>query len=326
MAKLLKQNDLSNKLEEVRMKMTKQISGEITQDLGEHAVGTEIQAQRILSDDSSHFILIKGLSNKRKLEELDKIKEEAEREEESEKEDLKNGERIVEDDKVMIDLGESDSESETCDSYKKNENSKDMSNNVESQISRFTVDEPMEKSISCSSKSHKPFGDSYQEKEDIVSEGSSNFNRGQESTGEHVKHDKDIEIIGTSSDVSKCKNENSKDNETIKSSPREANLSDDNSKAYEIHEKNDKDTVNPLAQSVDRKSLNHDRIESSDSEGVYCTNCTQVVHKLYTNCTQVVHKISFKSRRIFLHFHENYSCLIDCFNILIWITLSSDTQ
>lgn len=116
MAKLLKQNDLSNKLEEVRMKMTKQISGEITQDLGEHAVGTEIQAQRILSDDSSHFILIKGLSNKRKLEELDKIKEEAEREEESEMEDLKNGERMVEDDKVMIDLGESDSESETCDS------------------------------------------------------------------------------------------------------------------------------------------------------------------------------------------------------------------
>lgn len=297
MAKLLKQNDLSNKLEEVRMKMTKQISGEITQDLGEHAVGTEIQAQRILSDDSSHFILIKGLSNKRKLEELDKIKEEAEREEESEMEDLKNGERMVEDDKVMIDLGESDSESETCDSYKKNEHSKDMSNNVESQISRFTVDEPVEKSISCSSKSHKPFGDSYQEKEDVVSEGSGNFNRGQESTGEHVKHDKDIEIIGTSSDVSKCKNENSIENDktkTIKSLPREANLSDDNSKAYEIHEKNDKGSVNPLAQNVDRKSSNHDRSESSDSEGVYCTNCTQVVHK-----------ISFKSRRIFLHFHEN---------------------
>lgn len=311
MAKLLKQNDLSNKLEEVRMKMTKQISGEITQDLGEHAVGTEIQAQRILSDDSSHFILIKGLSNKRKLEELDKIKEEAEREEESEMEDLKNGERMVEDDKVMIDLGESDSESETCDSYKKNEHSKDMSNNVESQISRFTVDEPMEKSICCSSKSDKTFGDSYQVKEDVVSEGSSNFNRGQESTGEHVKHDKDIEIIGTSSNVSKCKNENSKDNDTIKSSPREASLSDDNSKAYEIQEKTEKSSVNSLSRNVDRKSSN--RSESSDSEGVYCATCTQIVHKI--------------SSRIFLHFHENtYGCHICHFNTFIWLTLLSHTQ
>lgn len=78
----------------------------------------------------------------------------------------------------MIDFGESDFELEICDSYKKNENFKDMSNNVEFQILRFIVDEFMEKFISCFSKFYKLFGDLYQEKEDIVFEGSSNFNRG----------------------------------------------------------------------------------------------------------------------------------------------------
>lgn len=281
MAKLLKQSHLSNKIEEVRMEMTKQISGEITQDLGEHAVGTEIQAQRILSDDSSHFILIKGLSNKRKLEELDRIKEEAEREEDLEKESPENGERIMEDDRVMIDLEESDSE--ICDSNQENKPSEDKRKNMESQISLITDDKPLEESISCSSKSDKPSCDSYQEKEDVIFEGSSHFNRDQEINGDHVKHDnnKDIEIIGTSSDVSTCKNDKSKDHDkikTIKSSSREANLGDDNSKAYEIHEKTEKGSVSPLPKNVERKSSNH--IESSDSEGMYCTSCTQVVHKI----------------------------------------------
>lgn len=56
---------------------------------------------------------------------------------------------MVEDDKVMIDFGESDFELEICDSYKKNEYFKDMSNNVEFQILRFIVDEFMEKFIGC---------------------------------------------------------------------------------------------------------------------------------------------------------------------------------
>lgn len=160
------------------MKMIKQILGEIIQDFGEYVVGIEIQVQRILLDDFFYFIFIKGLSNKRKLEELDKIKEEVEREEEFEKEDFKNGERIVEDDKVMIDFGESDFELEICYSYKKNKYFKDMSNNVEFQILRFIVDEFMEKFISCFFKLYKLFGDLYQEKENVVFEGSSNFNRG----------------------------------------------------------------------------------------------------------------------------------------------------
>lgn len=160
------------------MKMIKQILGEIIQDFGEYVVGIEIQVQRILLDDFLYFIFIKGLSNKRKLEELDKIKEEVEREEEFEMEDFKNGERMVEDDKVMIDFGESDFELEICDSYKKNEYFKDMSNNVEFQILRFIVDEFMEKFICCFFKFDKIFGDLYQVKEDVVFEGSSNFNRG----------------------------------------------------------------------------------------------------------------------------------------------------
>lgn len=56
---------------------------------------------------------------------------------------------MVEDDKVMIDFGESDFELEICDSYKKNEYFEDMSNNVEFQILRFIVDEFMEKFIGC---------------------------------------------------------------------------------------------------------------------------------------------------------------------------------
>lgn len=93
-------------------------------------------------------------------------------------EDFKNGEKIVEDDKVMIDFGESDFELEICDSYKKNEYFEDMSNNVEFQILRFIVDEFVEKFISCFFKFGKLFGDLYQVKEDVVFEGSSNFNRG----------------------------------------------------------------------------------------------------------------------------------------------------
>lgn len=78
----------------------------------------------------------------------------------------------------MIDFGESDFELEICDSYKKNEYFKDMSNNVEFQILRFIVDEFMEKCISCFFKFYKLFGVLYQEKEDVVFEGSGNFNRG----------------------------------------------------------------------------------------------------------------------------------------------------
>lgn len=78
MTKILKQSHLSNKLEEVRKEMNNQVTGTITKDLGDHTIGTEIQSRRILSDDSLHFILIKGLSNKRKLEEVNRIQEETE--------------------------------------------------------------------------------------------------------------------------------------------------------------------------------------------------------------------------------------------------------
>jgi hypothetical protein len=120
MTKILKQNHLSSKLEEVRKEMNSQVAGTITKDLGEHTMGTEVQAQRILSDDSLHFILIKGLSNKRKLEEVNRIQEETEMMEEYKEESQGQGqnerqgrnESRIKDEKD--ELVESDTEVSAC--------------------------------------------------------------------------------------------------------------------------------------------------------------------------------------------------------------------
>ncbi|XP_061180029.1 DNA excision repair protein ERCC-5 homolog [Saccostrea echinata] len=135
MKKILKQSHLSNKIEEVRKEMNSQVSGAITEDLGEHTLGTEIQTRRILSDDNSHFILIKGLTNKRKMEEINRIQEETEMAEEMEEESISGVEGKEErPENYKDDLVESDTE--ICDHGMDREKFPEGGGNIECQVQK----------------------------------------------------------------------------------------------------------------------------------------------------------------------------------------------
>lgn len=256
MAKILKQSHLSNKIDKVRKEMTDQVSGEITQDLGEHTIGTEIQAQRILSDDSSHFILIKGLSNKRKMEELNRIKEEAENEEDQ-KEDIQIVARVKAsgENKVMdVNLVESDSEKSDEVIQTKHGENETVRNESESPI---VVDEAIyDDSDTLALKTTQPIKhlcDSYHGSDDVIQEGSSSCKISQED------------------------NTNSENKELSKSDQsfaREVNLVDEASNKSELSKSkgNEENGLrNPLA--VNGRASQ--RSESSDSEGGFSTEHLQ---------------------------------------------------
>ena len=258
MAKILKQSHLSNKIDKVRKEMTDQVSGEITQDLGEHTIGTEIQAQRILSDDSSHFFLIKGLSNKRKMEELNRIKEEAENEEDQRVAGVKaSGENKVMD----VNLVESDSEkSDEVIQINHGEN-ETVRNESESPI---VVDEPMyDDSNTLARKTTQPVKqvcDSYHGSDDVIQECSSSCQISQED---------------------KTNSENKELSKSDQSFSREVNLVDEDSNKSELSESKgneEKGFRNPLA--VNGRSLQQS--ESSDSEGGYSTEHLQDTGSYYS--------------------------------------------
>lgn len=263
MAKILKQSHLSNKIDKVRKEMTDQVSGEITQDLGEHTLGTEIQAQRILSDDSSHFILIKGLSNKRKMEEMNRIKEEAENEEDQ-KEDIQIVTRVKAsgENKVMdVNLVESDSEKSDEVIQTKHGENETVRNESESPI---VVDESIyDDSDTLALKTTQPvkhLRDSYHENDDVIQEGSSSCKISQED-----KTNSEIKELSKSD----------------QSFSREVNLVDEASNKSELSESKgneEKGLRNPLA--VNGRSSQQS--ESSDSEGGYSTEHLQDTGSYYS--------------------------------------------
>ncbi|XP_021372076.1 DNA repair protein complementing XP-G cells homolog [Mizuhopecten yessoensis] len=75
MAKILKQNKLGAKIEQVRKDINTPCKSEISLTLGDDYYGDSvIQSQRVMSEDSSHFVLIKGIGKNRRDEELAKAK------------------------------------------------------------------------------------------------------------------------------------------------------------------------------------------------------------------------------------------------------------
>nr|KAG5687775.1 hypothetical protein BaRGS_025669 [Batillaria attramentaria] len=74
--KLIKQSKLSGKIESLRKEMNERASGDITYALGDDYYGEVVEARRVVSEDASHYILIKGLTRKQQMAEAEKCKAE----------------------------------------------------------------------------------------------------------------------------------------------------------------------------------------------------------------------------------------------------------
>ncbi|XP_059159565.1 DNA excision repair protein ERCC-5-like [Physella acuta] len=69
--KLMQQSKLTNRIEEVRKEMATKTAGDVP--LGDDLYGDEVEARRIVSEDSSHYVLIKGLTKRKQEEEAEKF-------------------------------------------------------------------------------------------------------------------------------------------------------------------------------------------------------------------------------------------------------------
>lgn len=81
----MKQNKLSSQLEQVKKEMNDNRSGELTSFLGDDFYSDAIETRKIMSDDSAHSILIKGLGSKEQKEEMERIRLELEEKKKKEK-------------------------------------------------------------------------------------------------------------------------------------------------------------------------------------------------------------------------------------------------
>lgn len=81
----MKQNKLSSQLEQVKKEMNDNRSGELTNFLGDDFYSDAIETRKIMSDDSAHSILIKGLGSKEQKEEMERIRLELEEKKKKEK-------------------------------------------------------------------------------------------------------------------------------------------------------------------------------------------------------------------------------------------------
>ncbi|KAK7090216.1 hypothetical protein V1264_010044 [Littorina saxatilis] len=72
--KLIKQSRLTGKIESLRKEMNQQVSGDITYALGDDYYGEVVEAQRVVSEDAAHYILIKGLTRKQQDAEAERYK------------------------------------------------------------------------------------------------------------------------------------------------------------------------------------------------------------------------------------------------------------
>ena len=77
--RLMKQCRLTTRIEEIRKEMTNQTAQDITaQFVGEECgavktqFGDQVEARRIVSEDASHYVLIKGISSEGQLKQADK--------------------------------------------------------------------------------------------------------------------------------------------------------------------------------------------------------------------------------------------------------------
>lgn len=76
MEKILKQNKLGAKIDEVRKEMNAPSKIDLSHTFGDDYYSEcVVQSQRVISEDTAHFVLIKGVSKQRRDEELAKAKE-----------------------------------------------------------------------------------------------------------------------------------------------------------------------------------------------------------------------------------------------------------
>lgn len=76
MLKLLKQSKLTTELDKVRKDMTNRNSGDIyLEQFGDEFFGEHVETRRVVSEDASHFILIKGLSQKKQKEHIQHLED-----------------------------------------------------------------------------------------------------------------------------------------------------------------------------------------------------------------------------------------------------------
>lgn len=79
MAKLMKQSKLSTRLADVTKEMNDKKSVDVTNFLGDDFYSDAIETRRIMSDDTAHSVLIKGLGAVEQKEELERVKQELEK-------------------------------------------------------------------------------------------------------------------------------------------------------------------------------------------------------------------------------------------------------
>ncbi|XP_063427344.1 DNA excision repair protein ERCC-5-like [Mytilus trossulus] len=96
MAKLMKQNKLSSRLADVTKEMNDNRSGDLTRFLGDDFYSDAIETRKIMSDDTAHSILIKGLGSKEQKEEMERIRLELEEKKKEENSDEKVGDQLEE--------------------------------------------------------------------------------------------------------------------------------------------------------------------------------------------------------------------------------------
>lgn len=68
MNKLVNQSRLTNHIESVRREMNAQNTADFSQAVGSEYLAGEFESRRVVSEDASHYILIKGLSKQRQVE------------------------------------------------------------------------------------------------------------------------------------------------------------------------------------------------------------------------------------------------------------------
>ncbi|XP_046566309.1 LOW QUALITY PROTEIN: DNA excision repair protein ERCC-5 homolog [Haliotis rubra] len=75
MKKLVNQSRLTNHIESVRREMNAQTSADFSQAVGSEYLAGEFESRRVVSEDASHYILIKGLSKQRQVEQASRCED-----------------------------------------------------------------------------------------------------------------------------------------------------------------------------------------------------------------------------------------------------------
>ncbi|KAJ8309905.1 hypothetical protein KUTeg_011770 [Tegillarca granosa] len=132
MKKLLKKGRLTHQLDHVRKEMLTRTAGAITPGLNDDFYSDDIQTRRVVSSDTSHYVLIKGIGHKQQQKLARKhLEENMELEKKSENEkakDIENNEKLSE----SVEKEDIDRKSESIDIFKENKDNEVLSEEKQS--------------------------------------------------------------------------------------------------------------------------------------------------------------------------------------------------